>query len=1155
MIKSSVATVLFALVVVCAVAEGDLSFYISNHDQLPSHRVIHPIVGKTNFVYDAHGALEKVKGEAIAFLVRDSANVTIRNLRLDWERPCLTEAKIVDFDGGETIVTVDRARYPVEFRDGRMWMVGPGWTHEPHNCRIFDGRTHEMLPDTSDIVFDGRARELADGRIALKYDFSKCGDGAKEGDVIVFRPALRPCPAILVYNSKDTLLEDVVIHDSYGMGVFAQRSENVTWRGTKTAAEKTSGAYPRQGSYASLHADASHFSNVKGRVTIENCWFESMMDDAINVHSTCLAITNIVAANRLRCRYMHFQSVGFEVFRPGEMLRLVNGTTLENGPEIKVTAVETHDEREVTLTLAEPLPAGWGVGDAVENVDYQCAATFRNNVVRYNRARGSLFTTPKPVLVESNLFDRVTGAAILFSGDDYYWYESGACRDVTVRGNVFSNCFASAGGYSRGVISFYPVVRNVDAQNQCYHGNVLVEDNAFVGFDAPLLFALSVENLTWRGNRVAYNDLYQGLEQPPYVLRHCRNVIVDGQMLPGDTPMVTTGRVETDFNEGWEFRKEPDAMWRAVRLPHDWAAEGEFDPKGEPGAGRLPYSGTGWYRKAFRLPADAAGQCVFLDVGGAMTESDVYLNGVRVGGRMCGFSSYRVNLTSALKAEGRENLLEIRCHVPAKSARFYFGAGLYRGLKLVRTAPIHVGNDGVFVTTDVRPDGSAQVLPQVDVKGPLPFVRNSWKNPSVWGGKVEVVNRVLGEEGLVIRRPKLWSPETPHLYSLETVVRYEGREVDRVTTRFGVRTVIFDPKRGFFLNGRHRQMKGVCLHHDLGPLGAAFHRGAFERQVKIMKEMGADAIRTSHNPPAREALDICDEMGMLVMDEAFDTWNRHKFPADYATHFDVWHRRDLADFIRRDRCHPSVVMWSVGNEIPGTLDLPYATNAVAIGRELTQLCHRLDPTRPTTMGHCRSWAMTNGMARATDVFGANYLPWDYAWYVAHGEGGGGLIATETCSTVSTRGLDDDTQFRNHNYQPKVEFRYQKENPACYGEFVWTGFDYLGEPDPYAEKGARSSYYGIVDLCGFPKNRYYTYQRQWNPTARPTPTPIAGEEVYGDLLFVTIAGRGWFDIPDRPGYEFLGAANGDPMDYTSLKSRRIKAFHGLALAVYRKLPVR
>ena len=282
---------------------------------------------------------------------------------------------------------------------------------------------------------------------------------------------------------------------------------------------------------------------------------------------------------------------------------------------------------------------------------------------------------------------------------------------------------------------------------------MLVEGNAFSGFDVPLLFAISTENITWRDNRVSYNDLYAGWEEPQFVFKHCRNIAIDGRQVAGDTTIVTAPRCETDFNDGWEFRKEPDAAWRQVRVPHDWAIESRFDPNGEPGAGRLPYAGTGWYRKRFTLPKDAEGQSVFLDVGGAMAESDVWLNGVLVGGRKYGFSSYRVNLTSAIKAPGEENLIEIRCHVPAKSARFYFGAGLYRPLRLVRTPPVHVGREGVFVTTKLRKDGSADISAKVDVKGPLAFVNAGGRNTFKWGD-VRIENKKIPALRIEILAPE-----------------------------------------------------------------------------------------------------------------------------------------------------------------------------------------------------------------------------------------------------------------------------------------------------------------------------------------------------------------------------------------------------------------
>ena len=719
------------------------SFYISNHDQSPSHRVIHPIVGKTNFVYDAKGRREEVRGEGIAFLIRDCENVTIRNLRLDYARPMLTETKIAGFDGGKTIMEYDRKRCPMMVKGGKLFMVGDGFTNLVRSCRLFDGKTYEQTPEAKDVFLaENRFAQLPDGKISVNADLSKCGAGCKVGDVAVLRPDRRDNPAIVVYNSKNVLFEDVVVHDAKGMVLIAQRSENVTWRGTGKAEDKTSGVFPRPGGYATSHADATHFSNVKGTVIVENSWFEGMMDDAINVHSTCLAITNF-SGRTLKCRYMHHQAIGFEVFKPGETLRFMNGERLENGPEVKVSAVDMLNEREVEITIDRDVPKGWGVGDAVENADYQCAAIFRNNIVRHNRARGTLFTTPKPVLVESNLFYKVTGASILFSGDNYYWYESGACRDVVIRGNVFSNCYTAAGGYSKAAISFYPVVRNPGIQQKCYHGNVLIEDNVFSGFDSPLLFALSVENLVWRNNRIEYNNLYQGCEEPPYVIRKCRNVKIDGIDRSSDTRMDTALREETDFGEGWSFANAGNCKMKA--------------------------------EKRFTLPPSAEGQSVFLDVDGVKGNIEVYLNGMRVGGENGGMAAYRINLTTAVNKPGVENRIEITG-----------GKSLYGSLRLVRTAPVHVGYKGVAISTKIMPDGTAKVFADVKVKGPLPFVKSISPVPEAWGGDVRIENRVLGEVGMTIRKPKPGTPESPHLYRLETKLFYTGKLVDAVTNGFSV---------------------------------------------------------------------------------------------------------------------------------------------------------------------------------------------------------------------------------------------------------------------------------------------------------------------------------------------------------------------------------
>ena len=526
-----------ASVILAALACAELPLYISNHDQLPLRRVVHQIVGRTNVVYDANGALELVEGEALAFYVKDSANVTIRNVRIDYARPCMTEARVARFDGGKTVVSIDAKRFPCVMKDGCLEMSGPGWTNAVCAARVFDGVTGVQIPGVPDIPFDGKASLLADGTVELEKDFSGFGIGVKPGDVIVLRPRRRPYPAIFVDGSRDVVLEDVVVHDACGMALVAQRSENVSWRGTKPPGTRTSGVFPREGCYASTHADATHFSNVKGLAAVENCLFSGMMDDAINVHSTCLSIQKVLGQRSIRCRYMHPQAVGFDVFRPGETLRFIRGPTLENGPVCKVAGVVWHDAREVTLTLDSVLPDGFGEGDAVENADWQPAVVFRGNVVCNNRARGALFTTPHPVLVESNVFHDVTGCAILFAGDSSYWYESGACRDVAIRHNVFSNCCTAASniGFSKGILSFYPSIRNLGSQKAFYHGGIVIEDNAFYTFDVPLLFAISTENLVWRRNKVVYDGSLESWGKPPFIAIRCRDIAVDGKPV-ADTP-------------------------------------------------------------------------------------------------------------------------------------------------------------------------------------------------------------------------------------------------------------------------------------------------------------------------------------------------------------------------------------------------------------------------------------------------------------------------------------------------------------------------------------------------------------------------------------------------------------------------------------------
>jgi len=622
------------------------------------------------------------------------------------------------------------------------------------------------------------------------------------------------------------------------------------------------------------------------------------------------------------------------------------------------------------------------------------------------------------------------------------------------------------------------------------------------------------------------------------------------------------------FNEGWAFARfgeqpngttmeEPaaqaeafnDSAWRAVRLPHDWGVESPFLMDVSGTQGRLPFFGVGWYRKRFALPEEDAGRQVFLDIDGAMSDATVWLNGVKVGGRPYGYSSFRVDLTPALHEAGKTNALAVRLDNKRHSARWYPGGGLYRNVWLVKTAPVHVGQWGVWaraatngagarVTADVALESCVTDGVPVEVSG---TVYELGIGGDGTGGKrvasarpVALTLRGVGRATLEaeIPRVRLWDTDAPNLYRIDVAVKAGGATVDLYPQTFGVRTLEFNPRTGFFLNGRHRQVKGVCMHHDLGALGAAVHRRALERQLEILRSMGCDAIRTSHNPPAPELLELADRMGFLVLDEAFDMWEKAKTRDDYSRFFQAWSERDLADLIRRDRNHPCVFMWSMGNEVNEQND---PVNGVRIGKRLVEIAHREDPTRPTVMGNWRAETMTNGLQEVTDVFGANYLPQFYGEFSKNNPGRG-LIGTETASMVSSRGefffpvpagfanppmpfpegydnfqvsAYDVFSQRPNNCAPDVEFMWQRRNPQVFGEFVWTGFDYLGEPSPYeglpknmkwqgasdaakwadflvkypGQSPARSSYYGIVDLCGFPKDRYYAYQAHWRPELR------------------------------------------------------------------------
>jgi beta-galactosidase len=600
---------------------------------------------------------------------------------------------------------------------------------------------------------------------------------------------------------------------------------------------------------------------------------------------------------------------------------------------------------------------------------------------------------------------------------------------------------------------------------------------------------------------------------------------------PGETVLYT----QRDFD---------DRGWRTLNLPHDWGIEGPFKQEYPGETGKLPWWGVGWYRKHFTPFASEKGRQFYLEIDGAMAYATVWLNGRFVGGWPYGYASFHLDLTPYIEF-GTDNVIAIRLDNPPDSSRWYPGGGIYRNVWLVKTAPVHVGHWGTFVTT-----------PEVSQSGATVNVKASIENKSAAAANVTVSTSIfefvngqkrgqpIASSGVItttiaagasnssmmtmrVTNPKLWNLQKPNLYVASTMVEQnsenvDGGFVDRYETVFGIRTIRFDADKGFLLNGEHIAIKGVCNHHDLGPLGAAINVRALERQIEILKEMGVNAIRTSHNPPAPELLDLCDRMGILVMDEAFDAWQRGKKKNDYHLLFADWHEKDLRALVRRDRNHPSVILWSTGNEIPEQ----GSPEGHKISAALTAIVHAEDMTRPVTAGANHANSGYNGFQKTIDVFGVNYKPTEYG-KLRQANSALPLYASETASTVSSRGeyffpvlekKDEgraDFQVSSYDlyapswaFPPDTEFRGLDEFPFAAGEFVWTGFDYLGEPTPYGgdskrpltftdpaeqtrkaqelkDSGqikvpSRSSYFGIIDLAGFKKDRFYIYQARWRP---------------------------------------------------------------------------
>jgi beta-galactosidase len=571
-----------------------------------------------------------------------------------------------------------------------------------------------------------------------------------------------------------------------------------------------------------------------------------------------------------------------------------------------------------------------------------------------------------------------------------------------------------------------------------------------------------------------------------------------------------------------------DKDWRSLTLPHDWGIEGPFDPKAPGGTGKLPFFGIGWYRKHFTVPVGDRGRQLYLDVDGAMSYANVWLNGQYVGGWPYGYASWRVDLTPYVKFGG-ENVIAIRLDNPPDSSRWYPGGGIYRNVWVVKTAPVHVGHWGTYVTTPEVSSVAATVQLKVTVDNTsgqaaavrvsteiFPLDSDGRKAGTAVAGigplslQVPPNSSEVGEGTTIIANPKLWGPppqQRPNRYVAVTTVSQGDKVADVYETPFGIRTLRFDPNAGFFVNGEHILLKGVCNHHDLGALGTAVNHRALQRQLETLMDMGCNAIRTSHNPPAPQLLDLTDRMGILVMDEAFDVWARRKTRSDFHLIFSDWGEQDLRALVRRDRNCPSVILWSIGNE---TGEQFTGDSGAAMAKQLSDIVHEEDSTRPTTTAMNVAKA-TSPFAGAVDVVGLNYqgagirgAPGQFPAF--HQALPGKLIvSSETASTLSSRGEylfpvadgygaavgpNSGEDRANHHVSayelyyapfgasPDKVFASQERHPYVAGEFVWTGWDYLGEPTPFYS--SRSSYSGIIDLAGFKKDRFYLYQAHWRP---------------------------------------------------------------------------
>lgn len=587
----------------------------------------------------------------------------------------------------------------------------------------------------------------------------------------------------------------------------------------------------------------------------------------------------------------------------------------------------------------------------------------------------------------------------------------------------------------------------------------------------------------------------------------------------------TAGRESVTLKE-WEFTKgisTADTKWQKVAVPHDWAIYGPFDRENDiqrvaveqngekeetwktGRTGGLPFIGKGAYRTTFNV-ADTTSRDFTLLFDGAMSNPVVYVNGKKAGLWRYGYNSFYLNIDSLVRPGSNDLLVELENH--ERASRWYPGAGLYRNVHLITTDDVHVPVWGTYVTTPNVDKDRASVCLEIELDG----LQKGQKGLSIITEIIDPEGKVVADnsapyyyhgqpmvQNFLVNTPQLWSPEHPYLYTARTNVYVEGKQTDSYNTRFGIRRLEFIPEKGFFLNGEPTKFKGVCNHHDLGPLGAAVNRSALRHQLELLQDMGVNAVRTAHNMPAPELVELCDEMGIMLMIEPFDDWSfRPKSPNGYGSYFTEWADKDITNMVKHYRNNPSVVMWSIGNEVPSQ----WGPGGVEELVMLQDLVHALDPTRPVTCGMDQIGAvLDNGFAASLDIPGFNYKPQYYekAYDILPQKL---ILGSETASTVSSRGVyhfpvifrgqeqvmhpyhqssSYDNEACNWSNTPDIDFAMDDDKDYVMGQFVWTGFDYLGEPTPYDTDAwpNHSSVFGIIDLASLPKDRYYLYRSKWN----------------------------------------------------------------------------